>query len=246
MIINTVIYAGSARQNIELDSSELFLVKNDGDAIELSFDYSNSQNLGGFSVLYLNGSVIDSNPIANDSTVTIDITSDLTSTGFYTLKLIVVDEEGSIDTLEFKVLFNYLNLGDFSFLYDSESSSYTLSVYTGTSSSVSIPAVFTSVEHGEHPVKAIGNGVFFNNETLESVEIPASVETIGATAFFSCSNLSSVTVLATTPPTLEADNVFDPYTEISKLKIYVPSASVSTYKAAINWFEYANDIYAIV
>lgn len=244
MIINTVLYAGSARQNIDLSSSELFLVKNDGDTIELSFSYENSEGLSGFSVLYLNGSVIDSNPVTDGSTVTIDITSDLTSTGFYTLKLIVVDEEGSIDTLEFKVLFNYQNLGDMSFVYSSGTNSYILSAYSGTSASVLIPAVFNGTQ-GILPVTAIGNGVFFDNDTLESVEIPASVESIGATAFFSCSNLSSVTVLATTPPTLEADNVFDPYTELSPLKIYVPSASVSTYKAATNWSEYANEIYAI-
>lgn len=77
---------------------------------------------------------------------------------------------------------------------------------------------------------------------LTSVVIPSSVTSIGNNAFYFCGRLTSVTVLAVTPPSL-GSYVF--YGNASGRKIYVPCASVDAYKAAEGWSAYASDIVGI-
>ena len=91
-------------------------------------------------------------------------------------------------------------------------------------------------------VTSIGNNAFMDCVALESVSIPASIATINDAAFAWCENLTSVTINAATPPTLES-NVFDHCADT--LKIYVPVASVDTYKVASDWSAYASSIEAI-
>ena len=76
---------------------------------------------------------------------------------------------------------------------------------------------------------------------MTSVTIPNSVTSIGQQAFAYCSTLTSVTVEATTPPTLGSDAFSN---NASGRKIYVPSESVSSYQAASGWSTYASDIEA--
>ena len=92
-------------------------------------------------------------------------------------------------------------------------------------------------------VTNIGNMMFIGNTNLTSVTIPSTVVRIEEQAFKNCSNLSSVTCKAVNPPVLGDDMCFD--SNKSGRKIYVPSASVESYKAATNWAEYKSYIYAI-
>ena len=87
---------------------------------------------------------------------------------------------------------------------------------------------------------SISEGSLSGCVNLTSVDIPASVTSIHNNAFINSTSLASVTVRATTPPTL-GTNVFD--NNASGRKIYVPAASVSAYQAA--WTDYASDIEAI-
>lgn len=109
---------------------------------------------------------------------------------------------------------------------------------------------------------------FDGNKRLTSITIPDSVTTIGKWAFVDCISLTSatigsgitsigdaafayyiggtkplesVTIQATTPPTL-GSNVFYGQTRVV---IYVPAESVEAYKAATNWSSYASRIQAI-
>lgn len=84
--------------------------------------------------------------------------------------------------------------------------------------------------------------VSFRNCAFTSVDIPASISNIKRYSFSNCRSLTSVTVRATTPPTL-GSGVFS--NTPSSLVIYVPAASVDAYKAAENWSEYASKIQAI-
>jgi len=91
-------------------------------------------------------------------------------------------------------------------------------------------------------VTDIGLWVFGGDINLLKITIPNSVTNIGSYAFRNCTSLSSVTVEATTPPTL-GDNVFQ--NTDTNLVIYVPAESVNAYKTATNWSTYASRIQAI-
>lgn len=111
-------------------------------------------------------------------------------------------------------------------------------------------------------VTNIGDMAFWNHDGLTSITIPASVQSIGESVFYMCDGLStvtigsgvtsignsafrtsaleSVTIYATSVPTLGSD-VF--WGNKSGRKFYVFSDCVDAYKAA--WGTYANDIEAI-
>ena len=86
-------------------------------------------------------------------------------------------------------------------------------------------------------VQSIGISAFYSCNGLSMVTIGSGVTSIGDGAFASCDALESVTIYATSVPTLGSD-VF--WGNKSGRKIFVPTASLSDYKAA--WGMYANDI----
>ena len=86
-------------------------------------------------------------------------------------------------------------------------------------------------------VRSIGVSAFGSCENLTSVTIETGITSISYGAFENCYDLTSVTVKATTPPTLGED-VFNGAP--STFKIYVPCASVNTYKTTSGWSAWAN------
>lgn len=79
----------------------------------------------------------------------------------------------------------------------------------------------------------------FSGARMEKVTIPASVKTIENRAFEYCYVLKEVKCERATPPTLGL-NVFHSCDELTK--IYVPASSVTSYKNAVNWSDYASSI----
>lgn len=97
---------------------------------------------------------------------------------------------------------------------------------------VDLPSGLTSIEAS----------AFQYAKNIEELTIPSSVTTIGTNAFLSASNNGMVmTCLATTPPTCGNTNTLN--TNITA--IYVPDASVATYKAAQYWSDHASVIKGI-
>lgn len=88
-------------------------------------------------------------------------------------------------------------------------------------------------------VTSIGSSAFLGSG-LTSITLPASVASIGDIAFYNSSSLASVTVYATTPPTLGI-SAFENCK--GSLKIYVFSDLVDTYKGA--WSAYSGKITAM-
>ena len=88
-------------------------------------------------------------------------------------------------------------------------------------------------------VTKIGYFAFYNCSGLTSITIPSKVTSIGESAFWYCTELASIYCKPTTPPELSR-SVFNGIP--SDAKIYVPSASVSAYKSADRWSNYASKI----
>ena len=88
-------------------------------------------------------------------------------------------------------------------------------------------------------VTRIGYGTFIGNANLKSIVIPESVEYIADCVFQDCSNLSNVYCASAIPPQGGTCMFIN---NTSDRKIYVPRASVSAYKAASGWSDYADAI----
>ena len=88
----------------------------------------------------------------------------------------------------------------------------------------------------------IGSYAFRYCTALTSVIIPESVTSIGNYCFNGCTALTNVYCKPTTPPTLGNSEVFD-YNASGRI-IYVSQGSVSAYKSATYWSEYASAIEA--
>ena len=72
----------------------------------------------------------------------------------------------------------------------------------------------------------------FANSGLTELTLPATIKTIARTAFANCKKLTKVTVLATTPPAVQA-NTFNGINADAVL--YVPKGKKADYEAQANW-----------
>ena len=85
-------------------------------------------------------------------------------------------------------------------------------------------------------VVAIGRDAF-GSLSFTNFTIPASVSSIGNEAFYYCRNLSTLTVLATVPPSL-GNRVFD-YVP-NNIRVIVPCESEAAYRADSGWSYFTN------
>ena len=91
-------------------------------------------------------------------------------------------------------------------------------------------------------VTSIGDGAFYDCSGLTIASIGSGVTSIGTSAFRHCSGLTSITIEATTPPTLGDGSFYN----TNNCPIYVPAESVSTYKSATGyWSNWKDRIQAI-
>lgn len=77
---------------------------------------------------------------------------------------------------------------------------------------------------------------FYECNGLTSITIPSSVKSIQMCAFYYCTSLSSLKIHTTTPPIL-GKYVFS-QVDASKCVLYVPTGSLSAYKAANQWKDF--------
>ena len=86
-------------------------------------------------------------------------------------------------------------------------------------------------------ITQIKQKTLYSCEVVMYVSLPSSVASINQQAFYSCVGMTEYHIKATTPPTLNI-NAFN--SNPPDVKIYVPTASLETYKTATNWSNYAN------
>lgn len=141
----------------------------------------------------------------------------------------------------------HINIG-----YSSVGSSYFLK-YCYSIKRVSFPNVFVSsgelfrdcrcLEYVTIPYNttSLASGsMFYYCVNLKSIIVPSTVTSIGNSCFRECSTLTEVYVMATTPPTL-GTRVFE--NTSPNLSIFVPRASLATYKSETNWSDWSSNIY---
>ncbi|WP_277560712.1 leucine-rich repeat domain-containing protein [Acinetobacter beijerinckii] len=93
----------------------------------------------------------------------------------------------------------------------------------------------------------IGDRAFTGAKKITSLSIPNSVNSMGDQAFSNCFLLESITVSAVVPPVCT-----NPFYNTSGgvvpdlFSIYVPSESVTAYKAAAGWSNHSSRIFAII
>jgi len=119
--------------------------------------------------------------------------------------------------------------------------------------SITIPGSVTSIGYGAFAgtaltsikipasITSIGSSTFSRCSALTSITIPASVTSIGDEAFSECSNLATIRLLCTTPPTIGLD-IFNESSSLSH--IYVPCGYADTYKNASGWEDFKDNITA--
>lgn len=90
-------------------------------------------------------------------------------------------------------------------------------------------------------VTIINDYTFYNCSGLTSVTLGNALIGICQFAFFGCTSLKSITITTITPPQLLTAAIDPP----KDCKILVPAESVSAYRAATNWTEYADRIFGI-
>lgn len=77
------------------------------------------------------------------------------------------------------------------------------------------------------------NGTFAQCKNLSFARMPSTLATIGRFTFYNCISLKTLIMESVTPPTMsDARTLSGTHADLA---IYVPDASVETYKAAANW-----------
>ena len=87
-------------------------------------------------------------------------------------------------------------------------------------------------------VKYIGERAFAATG-LTSLELPAAVSYLGESAFNGCTGLTSVSVRPANPPVMANSNVFS-YETYGQASLFVPEASLSTYRSTDWWRVFFN------
>jgi hypothetical protein len=97
---------------------------------------------------------------------------------------------------------------------------------------ITLPASLTS----------IGNYAFSDCSSLTTITLPASLTSIGNYVFDECISLGSITLASPQPPRLN-NGLWSSWSQVPAL-IYVPAASLDTYKNANGWKNHADRIRA--
>ena len=85
-------------------------------------------------------------------------------------------------------------------------------------------------------LETIGASSFYNCYAMnQPLTLPSGVTNIGNSAFYGC-RFTSITILATNPPTLGTTVFNTSYLT----KIYIPNGTLSAYQSASNWSDYAS------
>ena len=162
----------------------------------------------------------------------VDGLSNVTSIGscafYYCTSLTRVDSLSSVIGIGYRAFYNCTSLTSVDGL--SNVTSIGNGAFQGCSSLACVD--------GLSNVISIGNSAFQGCSSLACVDGLSNVISIGNYAFYYCTSLTKLVLSVSAPPQL-GDSAFNSTTT----NIYVPDASLDTYRTATNWSNYASRIH---
>lgn len=87
-----------------------------------------------------------------------------------------------------------------------------------------------------YSVTAIADNAFMGLYLMQSISLPATLQSVGKTAFSGCTGLTKVVCLATTPPAA-ATNAFN-RVDVADCTLQVPASATTAYKSAEVWRDF--------
>ena len=122
----------------------------------------------------------------------------------------------------------------FKYNLDTEAKTAELAEYDGSATEVSISESVT-YEGVVYSVTSLGYRCFYDCSSLTSINIPSSVTSLGEYCFAACSSLKTVTCEIPAPI---GDYYIFSDTPIYKATLYVPEASLNSYKTTSPWSDF--------
>lgn len=95
---------------------------------------------------------------------------------------------------KFEPAYKLSNQDDFTYSFNAEYLTATVTGYIGNSNNITIPSTYTDDDGVTYVVNAIGVNAFKDNTSITSVDIPTSIRTIGNSAFENCTGLTGLTL----------------------------------------------------
>ena len=96
--------------------------------------------------------------------------------------------------------------------------------------------------YDERMIPRYFNSYEYSKGFMKNIILPSTIETISEETLYYTYNMVSITILATTPPTLANTSAF---TSTNNCPIYVPAESLEAYVQATNWSSLASRLKAI-
>lgn len=205
---------------------------------------------------YKSGYTVGSGQVECNSSTTItndELKTQITFPSYFTS----VEFGNCIDTIDEEALINGINITTITI--PSNVTTIGSGAFADVGNRSSVSSLTVTLNEG---LITIGNTAFMGCKNIKTIVIPNSVQTVGSGAFEGCSGLTSVTIgsgvtyignaafikgtgdtplesvtiMATTPPTIVQNAFFN-----ITCPIYVPAASVNAYKTANIWKTYYAD-----